>query len=498
MIVEPSPLPYFDVMPVHEPPRHLESITSYLARLGESNGLRSLDELSALCFPQQNRRIVRRLADYPPGSFTTLANAAATTESVLQSTTFHCLAKKFGRSTHPQALSRFLQGSVAASLRYCPTCVGEHGYYSLGWRFLCLHGCPKHHCLLLDHCGHCGNTIPFIQAPFRVGVCPSCGQELSSCLTETMDRCEQPLASARERDLEYLLLPASWEGAGDNTASLLGRQLAYWRGRKLFSAAHVANFTGQTVRVIYAMERGTIVRFGAKFDAYLGYAECLGITMQELFSTKVPDEIVQQNPRAQRNCAFLQEESLVNQAHQVRDDLERSGKRVTKLAIAKAMGMSVGGLEKYPGVRSILEEVSAQNQPHRRRYAREAELVSRVNAAIAILQSSGQVVSQTALGKAVGISIASLKRYPEVAQILRRVSQNYHYYHSEARSQREEKLLAQTEAAIQSLLSLGKPVTQKAVGEIVGMAPSGLRKYSRVRAVLAGVEKKRHEQHLVR
>src|SRR5262245_20423143 len=114
---------YFDTLPIHPPPERLESLTGYLTRLAEANGILSIDGLSATCFPERDRRIARSIADYPPLSFTTLAHVTACSESLLRSTTFYHLGSKFGRSTHPQALSRFLSGSVAQYLRFCPACL---------------------------------------------------------------------------------------------------------------------------------------------------------------------------------------------------------------------------------------------------------------------------------------------------------------------------------------------------------------------------------------
>src|SRR5260370_7823523 len=131
---------YFDVLPLHPKPEYLESLTSYLMRLAEDNGISSLDGLSALCFPHQDRRITRDIADYSPVSFGNLAIVAAATEETLRTTTFFHLAVKFGRSTFPQPTSRFLSGSFGQYLRYCPVCFTEHriSYYLPSWRFIIL------------------------------------------------------------------------------------------------------------------------------------------------------------------------------------------------------------------------------------------------------------------------------------------------------------------------------------------------------------------------
>src|SRR5712671_1967805 len=85
---------YFDVFPVHPQPEPLESLTSYLMRLAESNGISSMDGLSAMCFPHQDRRITREIADYPPISFDSLMTVAiCSKESLLATTLFHVAAK---------------------------------------------------------------------------------------------------------------------------------------------------------------------------------------------------------------------------------------------------------------------------------------------------------------------------------------------------------------------------------------------------------------------
>src|SRR5438128_78696 len=110
---------HFDVLPVHPPAEPLESLTSYLIRLAQENSITSVDGITALCFPYQDRRIARDFADYPPTSFE-IVEASGVKEVALLGMTFFHLGVKFGRSPKPQPLSRFLTGSIAPYLRYCP------------------------------------------------------------------------------------------------------------------------------------------------------------------------------------------------------------------------------------------------------------------------------------------------------------------------------------------------------------------------------------------
>src|SRR6266568_5197833 len=201
---------YFDVLPLHRRPEYLESLTSFLMRLAEHNGISSIDGLSALCFPDQDRRITRGIADYPPVSFGDLTRVGTWSEEILRTTTFFHLAAKFGRSTLPQPISRFLSGCIGQNLRYCPLCFAEQRftYYLLTWRFLMLTYCHKHKSRLLETCGHCDELIPLFRAPFKLGNCPRCRQSLKLCAVDSVsDEDALEVASHAHDDAVFLLTP---------------------------------------------------------------------------------------------------------------------------------------------------------------------------------------------------------------------------------------------------------------------------------------------------
>src|SRR6266536_2470504 len=223
---------YFDVLPYHPRPEYLESLTSYLMRLAWCNDISSIDGLSALCFPQQDRRITRDIADYPPVSFESLMVAGACTEEILRTTTFFYLAAKFGRSTLPQPMSRFLSGCVSQYLRYCPMCLAEQQvrYYPLSWRFLPLTYCCQHRCRLLEACGYCGELIPLFTSPFRLGFCPRCQRSLKLyAVSLVSDEIELEAASQARDDILFLLAPQSWEVDSGDVIRRVGQRFAHLR-----------------------------------------------------------------------------------------------------------------------------------------------------------------------------------------------------------------------------------------------------------------------------
>ena len=120
---------YFDSLPLHPRPRMFESFSSLVLRVAEANGIQSVRVLSALLGVSAATLI--HLSDYPLLSFGTISTRTSIAQEDLLATTFYHLGKKFGRSTRPSPLARFLRGSLASQLRYCPACLLEHGHYCL-------------------------------------------------------------------------------------------------------------------------------------------------------------------------------------------------------------------------------------------------------------------------------------------------------------------------------------------------------------------------------
>ena len=281
---------YFDVLPLHPRPEYLESLTSYLMRLAEHNGISSIDGLSALCFPQQDRRITRDIADYPPVSFGDLTRVGAWSEETLRMTTFFHLAAKFGRSTLPQPASRFLSGCVGQYLRYCPVCFAEQQvrYYLLTWRFLMVTCCCQHQCRLQETCGHCGELIPLFTSPFKLGNCPRCQQGLKLCAAASeADEAEFEVSMYVHDDIVFLLTPQPWEADSASVIKRVGRRLSHMRQMKQLTAVEVANQIGVTLTVVEGIERGDSQGRGATLVCYFKYARYLCLNLKEVFSDAI-------------------------------------------------------------------------------------------------------------------------------------------------------------------------------------------------------------------
>src|SRR6266704_885388 len=141
-------------LPLHPQPAALESLTSYIMRVAQANGLQTSAEFVAAAGTGYGWQTLR---SFPDGSITSvlgLTTLTGCTQTNLEAMTFLPFGRHFGRANSTRTLRRFLQSSLAPYLRYFPVCLAERGfpYYRLPWRFLILSGCLTHHCQFLDHC----------------------------------------------------------------------------------------------------------------------------------------------------------------------------------------------------------------------------------------------------------------------------------------------------------------------------------------------------------
>jgi len=490
--MDTTPIWHFDILPAHPQPEPLETLTCYLMRLGMENYFQNAKALTTLCFPGRETK-ARLLADYPPVSFGDLPLLAVCDEQRLLATTFHHLAAKFGRSTQPQALSRFLNGSIATRLRYCPTCVRERGYYILPWRFLALTGCPEHQCELLDHCGHCGQEIRLFTTPFRVGFCPTCGRSLADCHANPLTEFGLRTVRSYYRDLVFLLTPQPCETAAPDTGKWLGRQIGRWRRSRGLRTKDVAALLGRKLSEVRAFERAAPQHRGLRFEAFVKYTYLLHITAEQLFSespgtqTKPGERKSRQKggPHKVRKSKMQREQELLDQVQAAKESLRANGVTITVDAIAQVIGLSRKGLRSYPRVRAILDEVAA---PHRndsaKRAQRERALAGESEKAALLLRSQGKPVTQKAIAELVGMSAQGLFRYPMVQAAVQLVKGEAY---NPTVTQREIELAHRVQQLVDQSAGQGWRITQREISNKIGMSIAGLKKYPLVKDILTRV-----------
>lgn len=172
-----------------------ESLSSFLYRLSQSNGIPMLqlwntiknqytdhyaqwNDINIIDFAPINTINIKKLSQY----------LDVEAETMLNCTFYNVLYLFCGNSETER--SRFLSGTLREKLHYCPSCFKEKSYHRLLWKVDGIDYCLKHGVKLLNKCFHCNREIKYKDIKI-LGVCPYCEQSLSkSDFDHKMNRTE--------------------------------------------------------------------------------------------------------------------------------------------------------------------------------------------------------------------------------------------------------------------------------------------------------------------
>jgi hypothetical protein len=453
---------WFDTLPVHPQPLPLESLCSYVTRLVEANRLRWAGRLHRLFFPGFPRPRSNSFVDVPPRSLGVMPTGAACSETRLWATTFYYLGQRLINRTDPAVLGTFLKDSIAPYQRYCPTCLREHGYYQLVWRFHTLPGCPHHHCYLLDQCGQCGIPIPLISVPPRLGICPTCQMNLAGCITSPLSNLDRDITLVRFHELVALLSPP------DDQEANLGDQLAVHREQQGLSTEVIARWLGiHRLDTVLAMEnKGN--RYKPRFQHYLNYGALLSLTLRDLLALPPNDPEwsarVNRVTQAQRDLleeqAQQRESEMLEHATAAAQRLFVAGEKVTNQALARQLDTSTSTLRCYPAVGALVARYR-QQRDQQRSERRDAELMALIREKVELALDMPQPLSLTEIGRLIGVSTYTIRHYPGTHRYAQRLVEES----LRPRRLADEQLMQQMQATADRLRAEGKPVNRETFRE---------------------------------
>jgi hypothetical protein len=466
----------WNVLPLHPCPQPLESITSYITRLAEANGLQSINELGALAGGMTFASL-KRSPDYPASSSPGLAQITGHPEERWLDMTFFHLVGHFGCAMNPSSLHRFLAGSLAAFLRYCPICLAEHtpASYSLLWRFLVLPGCIEHGVRFLDQCGYCGSPLPLLRRLPQLTTCPICQGDLRTSLPNRLSSDDLEPTDKQTNDLKMLLTPLK-RPLEKEQAKLIGKRFQLLRQRRDLWIPEVAHLLGRHVSVVQDIDY--VGRFRqASLDDYMQYAEILGYSLREIFDEPSLEELL----------APFSEEHLLDQVEAAIHQLKARGKPILPGSIGDLMGMTGRRLKQYPRVKKLLTRCETERKQEIFLFdpKLEDELVKQVEQTMKQLEAHGEPIVLQHVCDLVGLTYSwMVKKYPRIKAL-------FHHYQKN-RSKRglsprldEEAKVQQVQAAINVLVSQGEAVTLRRIRQIVRLTQKQLRSSPRVKALLA-------------
>ena len=469
-------------VPLHPPPEPFESMTSYLIRLAEENGLRSMSGFVGLLRISYRRLTsICTFPDYPdPFALTGLSQITGCPKERLQQTTFLPLVQRFGRGTTPHTLQQFLAGSLASGLRYCPCCLAERSpaYYSLFWRFLAISGCTEHGLQLLDQCGHCLSPLPLLSFPPKLARCPTCQGDLRRGPVRRQSSEALRFSQRRTEALQALFSPLPGP-PNQARAEVIGKQYMAKRLKLDLLISEVADLLGIDQSVVRDMEQVSKLR-SASLKDYLQYADALSCSTREIFDA---------DPNQEALIPLSQVVKLVEAAMK---QLEKQGKHLTRRNISNLVGTEADRLWDYPGmVSGISKRLQSQiPQSQAEKIEREEEVVKLVEQAIEQLKAKGVRPSQRRIADLVGMTHWALRAYPRVKVRLEQQASSL--------SPLDRHRVVQE--AVEQARVLGTSLSYQSIGERLGISAETLRRDSQIRAIVEHAQnetRQRRENELV-
>lgn len=345
----------FEQLPSHLPPYPFEAFTAFITRTAEQNHYSTVELICDFFFPDLDHRVARQVSDLGVLSFGRVPKLTGCSEDTLQATTFFHLARKFDRSTHPQAVSRFLKGCITPYVRWCTTCLKEASFYRLHHRCLLLEGCPQHNQCLCDVCPVCTRFVPLLISPLHIGYCPYCHSDFRTATAENLTDEAQIKALYRQTMIMYLLTPQPWENYSSQIVKLVGTHLKQLRQSRRVSGPDIAERINITSAALEGIEYGQAAQRGGSFLSYFKYAEFLGVSLHTVFKTVV-EKWVRGDVKVSENW---HEELLVRQVEEVLAT-SKTREPITQQALAEMVGVSRRTIQKNRLVVDILKQFNVQ------------------------------------------------------------------------------------------------------------------------------------------
>jgi hypothetical protein len=256
-------------------------------------------------------------------------------------------------------------------------------------------------------------------------------------------------------------------------AKLIGKRFQFLRQQRDLLIPEVAHLLGRDVSVVRDIDY--LKRFRqANLEDYMRYADILGYSLCEVFDEQALQELL----------VPASEEQLLDQVQGAILQLTARGKLILPGTIGDLMGISGRRLKQYPRVKKLLCRYETKRKQGLLDSKREDDLVKRLEQTIKVLEACGEPVVLQHACDLVGLSYTwMVNKYPRVKALFREYEKSRTGHKRSPRRDEEEKV-QQVQAAINSLVSHGEPVTLRRIRQIVRLTQRQLRSSPRIKALL--------------
>lgn len=184
-----------------------------------------------------------------------------------------------------------------------------------------------------------------------------------------------------------------------------------------------------------------------------------------------------QAARRQRAAAVMEKvQAAVRQ-------LQAAHQPVTQAAVSQATGMKLSRLRQYPSVAGLLKQIAADRRQRLQQQLRQREdrLLQQMQRLIEQFTAKRMPITAKAIAQALNVPRARVERSPRVQQLLHQSGQWNRSLRLARLQAREADLIRRLEQAARTSQRRGQALTRAGLARDVGLTPSGLNYYPRVR-----------------
>ncbi|GAB5426330.1 MAG: hypothetical protein Crog4KO_34770 [Crocinitomicaceae bacterium] len=214
---------------------------------------------------------------------------------------------------------------------------------------------------------------------------------------------------------------------------------------------------------------------------HTGLAQQLGIAFQTFL--KIPELLVlieaYQQSNTPQQWRQQRSQALYDKTYLAIQRLHAQSISITRKTLQDAVGVSINTLRMYPQVKQLIEEHTGLAQLQHRRAQRPVELLQRVKHIVYQLEASSETITLRRIAQRLGLSPSAIS-HSRYQDIRDFIKQKSEQQHEARLQQRSEELLLEIEVAIQELEATDQMVTQRTVAHMIGMARASLYYYPAV------------------
>ena len=179
------------------------------------------------------------------------------------------------------------------------------------------------------------------------------------------------------------------------------------------------------------------------------------------------------------------EEELIKQVEQAMAHLVSLGDSVTQWRVCKAVGLSQRQLERYPRVKTLLDQCKGKRHQRRSRVEQhEKAFLKQMEQALQQLEAAGEPALPRTVAMMIHLPLQRLDDYPHIKARFQQILDEYNRNQAWQWQQHEEEVVGCLHQAIQTLEAHGKAVTQHALLALAQLTLAQANKYPRVRSLL--------------